>query len=46
MQGDPSNPLIDCQAKPSLTAFRFPFVTERINKRKLLAWGKALEGAR
>jgi hypothetical protein len=35
---------IDGQAKPSLTAFRFPFVTERINKRKLIAWGKAPEG--
>jgi hypothetical protein len=27
--------------KPSLTAFRFPFVTERINRTKLRAWGKA-----
>jgi hypothetical protein len=32
------------QPKPSLTAFRFPFVTERINKRKIRAWGKAPEG--
>jgi hypothetical protein len=29
------------QPKPSLTAFRFPFVTERINERKVRAWGKA-----
>jgi hypothetical protein len=35
---------IDGQPKPSLTAFRFPFVTERANKRKLLAWGRAPEG--
>jgi Cellulase (glycosyl hydrolase family 5) len=31
----------DGRPKPSLTAFRFPFVTERINRTKLLAWGKA-----
>jgi hypothetical protein len=30
-------------AKPSLTAFRFPFVTERRSKSKLRAWGRALE---
>ncbi len=30
----------DGSAKPSFTAFRFPFVTERRGKR-LLAWGKA-----
>jgi hypothetical protein len=35
---------LDGQAKPALTAFRFPFVTERINKRKVRAWGKAPEG--
>ena len=29
------------QAKPSSIAFRFPFVTERRNKKLLLAWGKA-----
>ena len=31
----------DGRPKPSLTAFSFPFVTDRINSRKLLAWGKA-----
>ncbi len=35
---------IDGQAKPSLTAFRFPFVTERIDKRRVRAWGKTPEG--
>ena len=30
----------DGRPKPSLVAFRFPFVTERINKRRLRAWGK------
>jgi hypothetical protein len=34
----------DGRPKPSLTAFRFPFVTERINERKVRAWGKAAEG--
>ncbi|MGE5747784.1 MAG: LamG domain-containing protein, partial [Solirubrobacterales bacterium] len=29
--------------KPSLTAFRFPFVTERIDNQTLRAWGKAPE---
>ncbi len=32
------------QPKPSLIAFRFPFVTERINKKKIRAWGKAPVG--
>jgi hypothetical protein len=32
---------IDGRPKPALTAFRFPFVTERINKQVLRAWGKA-----
>jgi hypothetical protein len=32
---------IDGQPKPSLTAFRFPFVTERIDTQTLRAWGKA-----
>jgi hypothetical protein len=32
---------IDGRAKPSLTAFRFPFVTERFNKTKVRAWGKS-----
>jgi hypothetical protein len=31
----------DGRPKPAYTAFRFPFVTERIDKRTLLAWGKA-----
>jgi len=31
----------DGRPKPSLTAFRFPFVTERLNKQLLRAWGKA-----
>jgi hypothetical protein len=32
---------LDGGAKPALAAFRFPFVTERINKSALSAWGKA-----
>jgi hypothetical protein len=36
----------DGSPKPSLTAFRFPFVTERINKRTLRAWGKAPEAGK
>ena len=32
--------------KPALTAFRFPFVTERINKETLQAWGKAPVGGK
>jgi hypothetical protein len=32
------------QPKPSLTAFRFPFVTERIDTQTLRAWGKAPKG--
>ena len=35
---------LDGSAKPALTAFRFPFVTERINRETLRAWGKAPEG--
>jgi hypothetical protein len=35
---------IDGKAKPSLTAFRFPFVTERIDTQTLRAWGKAPAG--
>ena len=31
----------DGRPKPSLTAVRFPFVTERINRQSLFAWGKA-----
>ena len=34
----------DGRPKPAYTAFRFPFVTERIDKRRLLAWGKAPAG--
>jgi hypothetical protein len=34
------------QPKPSYTAFRFPFVTERIDKRTLRAWGKAPAGGK
>jgi hypothetical protein len=36
----------DGRPKPSLTAFRFPFVTDRINNQKLLAWGKAPESGK
>jgi hypothetical protein len=32
---------IDGRRKPAYTAFRFPFVAERINKQLLRAWGKA-----
>ena len=31
----------DGRPKPAYTAFRFPFVTERLDKRRLRAWGKA-----
>ena len=31
----------DGRPKPSLTAFKFPFVTSRIDKRHLEAWGKS-----
>ena len=34
------------QPKPSYTAFRFPFVTDRIDKRTLRAWGKAPAGGK
>jgi hypothetical protein len=37
---------IDGTAKPSLTAFRFPFVTDRLNRSKLTAWGKAPESGK
>ena len=36
----------DGRPKPAYTAFRFPFVTERIDKRRLLAWGKAPAGGK
>jgi hypothetical protein len=32
---------LDGSAKPALTAFRFPFVTERIDNRTLRAWGRS-----
>jgi hypothetical protein len=35
---------LDGSPKPALTAFRFPFVTERINREALRAWGKAPAG--
>jgi len=31
----------DGQQKPSYTSFRFPFVTHRISKSRVQAWGKA-----
>jgi hypothetical protein len=37
---------LDGRPKPALTAFRFPFVTERINQRALRAWGKAPESGK
>ena len=36
----------DGRPKPSLTAFRFPFVTDRINTKTLTAWGKAPESGK
>ena len=36
----------DGSPKPSLTAFRFPFVTERVDRRTLHAWGKAPEAGK
>ena len=32
--------------KPSFTAFRFPFVTDRKNRRTIRAWGKAPAGGK
>jgi hypothetical protein len=52
---DPNHPLATADAgiyfadgrpKPALTAFKFPFVTERSSKRTLRAWGKAPAGGR
>ena len=37
---------IDGRPKPSLTAFRFPFVANRINRTKLEAWGKSPESGK
>ena len=34
------------QPKPSYTAFRFPFVAERIDRRRLRAWGKSPEAGK
>jgi hypothetical protein len=36
----------DGSPKPAFHAMRFPFVTERANKRKLRAWGKAPVGGK
>ena len=36
----------DGRPKPSLTAFQFPFVTSRINRSTLEAWGKAPEAGK
>jgi hypothetical protein len=36
----------DGRPKPSLTAIRFPFVTDQISKRNLRAWGKAPESGK
>jgi len=36
----------DGTPKPALTAFRFPFVTSRVHRRKLIAWGRAPAGGR
>ena len=36
----------DGRAKPSVTAFSFPFVTDRINSKTLFAWGKAPESGK
>jgi hypothetical protein len=37
---------LDGSPKPALTAFRFPFVTERLDQRTLRAWGKAPQAGR
>jgi hypothetical protein len=36
----------DGRAKPSLTAFRFPFVTSRLSRSTLEAWGKSPEAGK
>jgi hypothetical protein len=36
----------DGRPKPSYTAFRFPFVTDRKNRRTVRAWGKAPAGGK
>jgi hypothetical protein len=37
---------LDGSPKPALTAFQFPFVTERIDKQTLTAWGKSPEAGK
>jgi Cellulase (glycosyl hydrolase family 5) len=37
---------LDGRPKPALTAFRFPFVTERVNQRTVRAWGKSPEAGK
>ena len=37
---------LDGRPKPSLTAFKFPFVTERTSRSTLQAWGKAPESGK
>ncbi len=37
---------LDGTPKPALTAFRFPFVTERRSKSEVFAWGKAPVGGK
>ena len=32
---------VDGEPKPSARSFRFPFVTERLSPKKIIAWGKA-----
>jgi hypothetical protein len=36
----------DGRPKPSYTSFRFPFVTDRVNRRLIRAWGKAPAGGK
>lgn len=36
----------DGSPKPTATAFRFPFISERINKKKIRVWGKTPDGGR
>jgi hypothetical protein len=52
---DPANPLASLQSgvffrngkpKPAATAFRFPFVGDRVGKGKLLVWGRAPRAGR
>jgi hypothetical protein len=34
------------QPKPAAQAYRFPFVTQRLNRRRIEAWGRAPQGGR